>query len=191
MAIRGMGLLLCGAALAAILASPSQAGPDYTAADIIAHFGNRAAPAAPAPAPAEQPAAGTRAVHFGATGYGAAAAAPAASGDERFNLMITFEYNSDRLTEGARRNLDEFAAAVNAPALRAARFMIAGHTDAAGSDVYNMALSERRAAAVAAYLIAAGVYRERLIARGFGETDPLGGQPDDPMNRRVEARLIE
>jgi outer membrane protein OmpA-like peptidoglycan-associated protein len=164
---------------AAVLAPSAWAGPDYTAQQIIERFTAK---------PAGQPAAGTRSVYLGASGYG-----PTTAGaeDPRFNLMITFDFNSDRLTGRAQQNLDEFIGAVNDPALQSLRFLIAGHTDSSGSDAYNMALSQRRADAVVAYLVGKGVARSRLEARGFGETEPLEGRPDDPANRRVEARTAQ
>lgn len=50
---------------------------------------------------------------------------------------------------------------------------IGSHADARGSDSYNMALSERRAAATLEYLVSQGIERERLTAKGFGESMPL------------------
>ena len=43
----------------------------------------------------------------------------------------------------------------------------------------------------AAYLSAKGIARDRLDSRGFGESRLKSERPDDPINRRVEARLIE
>jgi outer membrane protein OmpA-like peptidoglycan-associated protein len=177
MLIRAPGAVLAVAVLA--LAPAAWAGPDYTAQQIIERFTVK---------PAGQPVAGTRSVYLGASGYGPTTAA---AEDPRFNLMITFDFNSDRLTGNARRNLDEFIGAVNDPALQNLRFLIAGHTDSSGSDAYNLALSQRRADAVVTYLVDKGVAPGRLVAKGFGESDPLDGRPDDPANRRVEARMAE
>ena len=152
------------------------AGPDYSAADIVDLFKPGSAPA-------------TRSVFLGATGYGDPNVA--ARDDERFNLLVTFAYNSDQLTIGAMRNLDEFAQALNDPQLKTSRFVVEGHTDATGSDAYNLVLSEKRAAAVVAFLIGKGVLASRLVAKGFGERRLLSERPDDPINRRVETRLIE
>jgi outer membrane protein OmpA-like peptidoglycan-associated protein len=49
---------------------------------------------------------------------------------------------------------------------------INSHTDARGSDKYNLDLSQRRAKSCVDYLISKGIPKERLIARGFGETEP-------------------
>jgi outer membrane protein OmpA-like peptidoglycan-associated protein len=66
--------------------------------------------------------------------------------------------------------------------------MIAGHTDAAGTELYNQQLSERRAAAVKAYLVRTGQIEEaRLTAVGFGKSKPLNAaNPMSAENRRVE-----
>jgi outer membrane protein OmpA-like peptidoglycan-associated protein len=54
-----------------------------------------------------------------------------------------------------------------------AKVRVAGYSSAAGTDVYNQKLSERRAAAVQEYLINEGVITpERLSTIGYGETDP-------------------
>lgn len=70
-----------------------------------------------------------------------------------------------------------------------AQIEVAGHTDADGADDYNQNLSERRASAVANYLIAAGVSSARLSAVGYGETQPIASNDTDEgkaQNRRIE-----
>lgn len=49
---------------------------------------------------------------------------------------------------------------------------IGGHTDSRGSDEYNRVLSQRRAQAIVDSLVAHGIPKERLVARGYGETEP-------------------
>lgn len=69
---------------------------------------------------------------------------------------------------------------------------IAGHADSTGPDDYNQALSERRAASVADYLISRGVLRDRLYVVGYGETRPIGSNATEQgraENRRVEVTL--
>jgi OOP family OmpA-OmpF porin len=71
---------------------------------------------------------------------------------------------------------------------------IDGHTDNIGTLEYNQGLSERRAEAVAAYLEAAGVSRDRMTVAGFSFTQPVASN-DTPegraLNRRVEIDLID
>jgi outer membrane protein OmpA-like peptidoglycan-associated protein len=65
---------------------------------------------------------------------------------------------------------------------------IEGHTDSRGDDQHNQALSEKRAQAVLVFLAGKGVPRERLTARGFGESQPLADNKTADgraKNRRV------
>ena len=50
---------------------------------------------------------------------------------------------------------------------------VGSHADARGTDSYNMALSERRAASTLEYLVNHGIERDRLTSKGYGETMPL------------------
>jgi len=70
---------------------------------------------------------------------------------------------------------------------------VAGHTDSVGSAEYNQALSERRAHAVAAYLVSRGVNIKRLMVVGDGENHPIASNdtPDGRQaNRRVELTIV-
>jgi outer membrane protein OmpA-like peptidoglycan-associated protein len=69
---------------------------------------------------------------------------------------------------------------------------VAGHTDSTGSREYNQALSERRAAAVAAYLEKHGILKSRVVTIGAGETRPVASNDSADgraRNRRVELTL--
>lgn len=71
---------------------------------------------------------------------------------------------------------------------------IAGHTDDVGSDELNMTLSQNRAKSVRDYLIKKGISPERIIAKGYGETQPIKLNDSDEnraKNRRTEVRLIK
>jgi outer membrane protein OmpA-like peptidoglycan-associated protein len=68
-----------------------------------------------------------------------------------------------------------------------------GHTDSTGSDTYNQALSERRARAVADYLISRGVGYARIRSQGFGEPQPIASNDSEQgrsANRRVEIKIV-
>src|SRR6195952_1231027 len=70
-----------------------------------------------------------------------------------------------------------------------ANIEIAGHTDADGDDGFNQALSEKRAQAVADYLIRAGLPADRFKAMGYGSLQPVAGNDTDEgkaQNRRIE-----
>ena len=69
------------------------------------------------------------------------------------------------------------------------KFTIEGHTDSTATAAHNLQLSEKRAASVKAYLVAAGVPAERLVSEGFGATRPVannGTAIGRAENRRVE-----
>ena len=71
---------------------------------------------------------------------------------------------------------------------------VAGHTDAQGSDAFNLKLSQRRAEAVRAYLVSKGVDGTRLAAKGYGESVPVGDNATAAgraQNRRVELRKLD
>jgi outer membrane protein OmpA-like peptidoglycan-associated protein len=108
----------------------------------------------------------------------------------RLVLNVTFEYNSAKLTDAARELLDRLGRVIGNDQLADRRFVIEGHTDARGSDAYNMTLSIRRADAVSHYLIDRhGVTPNRLRAEGRGETALLDpAHPDSGVNRRVEVK---
>jgi len=68
---------------------------------------------------------------------------------------------------------------------------VGGHTDNIGKAEYNIKLSEARAAAVKAWLVAHGVAAGRVTSRGYGDTRPLVANDTDAnrfKNRRVELR---
>ncbi|MFA6923316.1 MAG: OmpA family protein [Bacteroidales bacterium] len=76
---------------------------------------------------------------------------------------------------------------------------ISSHTDSKGSYKYNMTLSQRRAESVVNYLTSKGISKDRLIAKGYGESKPIAPNetPDGKdypegreKNRRTEFRVI-
>ena len=110
--------------------------------------------------------------------------------DAGFNLLVSFEYASARLSTAAKANLREFAKGIADPELSSAVFVIEGHTDGIGSLNYNQRLSEDRAQAVTEYLVSLGVGRDRLKTVGYGKTRPKVADVNDPSNRRVESKLV-
>jgi outer membrane protein OmpA-like peptidoglycan-associated protein len=70
---------------------------------------------------------------------------------------------------------------------------IAAHTDAKGDAAINLQLSQRRADAVAKYLAGSGVDATQLVAKGYGETQPIAPNTTNDgrtLNRRVEFRVL-
>lgn len=107
---------------------------------------------------------------------------------------VLFAFDSARLTaeaEAALRRTAELAAQAES-----GRITVVGHTDSVGEDAYNLALSRRRAEAVAQWLAASGgVPADRLHAEGRGEAEPAApnattdGQ-DDPEGRARNRRVV-
>ncbi|MBP2228372.1 outer membrane protein OmpA-like peptidoglycan-associated protein [Azospirillum agricola] len=106
----------------------------------------------------------------------------------RAAFRIEFAFNSAVIRPESRAILDRVAAVMTGPEAGKARFRIVGHTDAVGGDAANLALSERRARAVAAYLVETHrIAPERLEASGRGLRELLlPDQPKAAANRRVE-----
>ncbi|CAN5481478.1 hypothetical protein BH10BAC2_BH10BAC2_23110 [soil metagenome] len=70
---------------------------------------------------------------------------------------------------------------------------IAGHTDNVGQDNDNMILSQKRAETVKAWLVKKGIQPARLIAKGYGATQPVADNSTDEgkqQNRRTEVRIM-
>ena len=63
--------------------------------------------------------------------------------------------------------------------------LVTGHTDRLGSQQYNQKLSERRAAAVAAYLASKGVAKDKIETLGMGKTQPVPGVVCNQTNRKA------
>lgn len=103
---------------------------------------------------------------------------------------IYFDYDSDALSDAARALLDSKLAIINAnPALR---IRISGNTDERGSDEYNVALGQRRAAAAKRYLTQHGVADDRIEVISLGEERPAATGKDEAsyqQNRRDEFEI--
>ncbi len=101
--------------------------------------------------------------------------------------VINFDRAKADLTRDSYLTLDRLAGIVKV--CPQARINIAGHTDSEGEIERNQGLSERRAKAVADYLVGKGVDATRLVTEGFGEARPIA--PNDTpegmrQNRRIE-----
>ena len=106
----------------------------------------------------------------------------------KIDLEINFDYNSDRVSAKSLPSVQALGRALANPDLKGSTFIVAGHTDAAGSDVYNQELSERRADSIKRYLVEkSGISATDLVTVGYGKTqlkDPAN--PLAEVNRRVQ-----
>jgi peptidoglycan-associated lipoprotein len=101
--------------------------------------------------------------------------------------VIHFDFDESDLRDDARARLD-----AKLPILLAnpgVTLRISGHADERGSDEYNLALGQRRAAAAKRYLTERGVAEGRIETVSFGEEQPVAGGSDESAyaaNRRAE-----
>ena len=104
--------------------------------------------------------------------------------------VIYFDFDRSDLTDAARATLDSKIPVLNAnPNVR---IRIAGNTDERGSDEYNMALGQRRAAAAKRYLVGRGVDAARIETVSYGEERPVAQGSDESawsQNRRDEFEI--
>ncbi len=101
--------------------------------------------------------------------------------------VLEFDYKTTELTEASKGALKLYAAEL-AP-YNEVNLVIVGHTDSVGGVDSNMTLSFARAQTVVEELISGGVAKERLLAVGKGETEPIASNETEEgrkQNRRVE-----
>ncbi|MCL1629203.1 OmpA family protein [Roseibaca sp. V10] len=116
--------------------------------------------------------------------------ADCAEPSQGLDMRVGFDFDSDVLDPSAQDALKIFAAALRDPRLDQAVFKVEGHTDAIGSEIYNLDLSERRARAVHDFLLEQGLPQARLDAVGLGQSTPRVADPRDAANRRVELHAV-
>ena len=70
---------------------------------------------------------------------------------------------------------------------------LSSHTDQRGKDAYNLKLSQQRAQAAVDYIVSKGVDKDRITAKGYGETRPILLKPtteeEYQQNRRTEFKV--
>lgn len=111
--------------------------------------------------------------------------------DRSDRYQVYFHLDSAEVDTRARRIADWIVTAL--PSAGERRIAVSGHADRSGADAHNARLAKRRAEAVAALLIAAGVPPDRIETRAYGEKQPAVPTADGivhPMNRRVVISLL-
>ncbi|MFZ6045475.1 OmpA family protein [Pseudomonas sp. CR3202] len=105
---------------------------------------------------------------------------------------LLFGFDSSKLDPADEAKLDTVVSRLKNEAPDA-KLTITGHTDSVGKDAYNQKLSERRAQAVADYLVRSGIPASSIVGVvGAGETQPVADNATKDgraMNRRVEIQI--
>jgi peptidoglycan-associated lipoprotein len=104
--------------------------------------------------------------------------------------VIYFDFDSDALKDDARSTLDAKITILNASP--DVKLKVAGNTDERGSDEYNLALGQRRAAAAKRYLTDHGISGDRIDIISYGEERPVATGHDESswsQNRRDDFEI--
>jgi outer membrane protein OmpA-like peptidoglycan-associated protein len=108
---------------------------------------------------------------------------------------IYYDFDKSNIRPDAAKELDKLVALLNEyPSMR---IELGSHTDSRGNDQYNQELSQRRANSAVAYLISKGIAKDRLAAKGYGESALLNKcangvkcmESEHQANRRTEFKI--
>ena len=108
-----------------------------------------------------------------------------------FDSGIMFDFDRSALRPEAQDNLTNLSVILNK--YEDTDILIEGHTDATGTDEYNLQLSERRAESVATHLETQQVADARFTIIGYGEVQPIADNSTGEgrqENRRVEIAIM-
>ena len=116
---------------------------------------------------------------------------------EKFVLEnIYYDFDKHNIRPDAALILDKLVATMrNNPTLK---IELSSHTDSRGSDSYNMKLSQKRAQSAVDYIVSKGIDRDRMVAKGYGETrlvnkcaNGVKCTPEEHQaNRRTEVEVL-
>jgi len=111
---------------------------------------------------------------------------------DRLTVHVNFDTNKSQVRKADLAELRKAAAFVRK--YPGCKISVDGYTDSRGTEKYNQALSERRAAAVRAYLVENGATEsDKITSKGFGESNPVGDNATEKgrsENRRVEIVIV-
>jgi outer membrane protein OmpA-like peptidoglycan-associated protein len=107
-----------------------------------------------------------------------------------FDSGLLFDVDKATLKHKSRAELADLAVILNK--YEDTDILLEGHTDATGSEEYNLELSRKRAQSVANQLATEGVNATRFTIMGYGELQPIADNETDAgraLNRRVEVAI--
>ena len=102
-----------------------------------------------------------------------------------------FDFDKAVLKPEGKAKLDDLVSKVKGINLEVV--IAVGHTDSVGADAYNQGLSVKRSEAVKAYLVSAGIEKNRVYTEGKGEKQPVADnktREGRAKNRRVEIEVV-
>jgi OOP family OmpA-OmpF porin len=142
-------------------------------------------------APAPKPSAPATPTAPAAPSAPAAPAAKPAPASVRQAIVIQadalFDFDKSVVRKDGMKNIDEALAKL--AGVDVEMVIATGHTDSVGTDAYNVKLSDRRAAAVKAYLVSKGIAASKITTLGKGESQPVATNKTKEgrqKNRRVD-----
>lgn len=109
---------------------------------------------------------------------------------------IYFDLNKWDIRPDAAKELDKIVAVMTEnPEIK---IELGSHTDARGTDTYNMSLSDKRAKASASYIVSKGISADRIVGKGYGESKLVNGcrnnvkcsEAQHQQNRRTEFIIV-
>ena len=115
--------------------------------------------------------------------------------DKKIDLLekVVFITGKDVVDAKSNALLDQVAAIMKSHT-NIKKVEVQGHTDNKGAPKKNLKLSQKRAEAVVKALVGRGVEADRLVAKGYGDAQPIGDNKTDAgrdQNRRVEFVILE
>ncbi|MGZ2370671.1 OmpA family protein [Ancylomarina sp. YFZ004] len=109
---------------------------------------------------------------------------------------ILYDLNKSNIREDAAMELGKLVLIMeDNPSLK---IELSSHTDSRGSDAYNLALSQRRAKSAVAFIISKGISKDRVVAKGYGESKLINrclngvvcSKAEHQANRRTEIKIL-
>jgi outer membrane protein OmpA-like peptidoglycan-associated protein/Tol biopolymer transport system component len=103
---------------------------------------------------------------------------------------IFYDFGKSTLKDESKSELEQLVKLMNENVT--SKIEISSHTDNKGADEFNLKLSQVRAQSVVDYLISKGVNKDRLVAKGYGESQPIAEDTDEgrQINRRTEFKIL-